>query len=105
MGRGRSKNKESYCAENQLRDCVELVLEDAPTYEAAAPQVEAPVLYLYKVQVNHPSLRKRAAPSAEAEVLDYITDRGVYEIYEEVDGWGRLYDDSWIMLQFTFKIR
>ena len=105
MGRGRNKKKENCNEQDQLRDCVELILEDAPTCEAAAPQVKAPVLYLYKVQVNHASLRKRAEPSLDAEIIGHITDRGVYEIYEEVDGWGRLYDDSWIMLQFTFKIR
>lgn len=105
MGRGRNKKKDYCNEENNLRDCVELVLEEAPEHEAAEPQIEEPVLYLYKVQVTHPSLRKRAEPDTGSEILGYITDQGVYDIYAEINGWGQIYDKSWIMLQFTQKIK
>lgn len=59
---------------------------------------------IYKVKVNHPSLRRRAAPSTDARVLGLITDQGIYDIYEATQGWGRLEDHSWIMLQFCSKI-
>ena len=64
---------------------------------------EDPVLY--KVRVTHPSLRRRAEPSKNAEVLGLITDMGIYEIYKEESEWGQLKDKSWIMLSFTKKIK
>lgn len=59
---------------------------------------------LYKVRITHPSLRKRKAPNTLAEVKDLITDMGVYDIYDEVNGWGKLKDDTWIMLTYTETI-
>lgn len=60
---------------------------------------------LYKVQVIHPSLRRRAEPNTNAEVLGLITDKGIYDIYKEEFAWGQLKDKSWIMLQFCHKIK
>ena len=53
---------------------------------------------LYTVQIMHPSLRRRTIPSTDGIVLGLITNLGQYDIFEEKDGWGRLKDDSWIML-------
>ena len=57
---------------------------------------------IMKVKVTHPSLRRRSAPNGN--IVGVITDRGQYDIFEERDGWGRLSDDTWIMLQFTNKL-
>lgn len=67
------------------------------------PVIKTPALY--KVQVTHPSLRRRAEPSTDSEVLGLITDKGEYEIFAEVGGWGKLKDSSWIMLQFCRRIK
>jgi hypothetical protein len=58
---------------------------------------------LYSVRVNHLSLRRRSTPEIAENVVGVITDKGVYEIYEERNGWGRLEDESWIMLKYTEK--
>ena len=57
---------------------------------------------IMKVKVTHPSLRRRNAPNGN--IVGVITDRGQYDIFEERDGWGRLSDNTWIMLQFTNKL-
>lgn len=59
---------------------------------------------LYKVQVTHPSLRRRSTPEIAENVIGVITDRGIYTITNERNGWGQLEDGSWIMLQYTEKI-
>ena len=56
---------------------------------------------IYSVQVTHSSLRKRVAPNLQAEIAGYIQDRGTYEIFDEVNGWGKLKDGNWIMLTYT----
>ena len=60
---------------------------------------------LYEVKVRHPSLRRRREPSTDSEILGLITDKGVYSIYVENQGWGQLEDGSWIMLEFTNKVK
>ena len=72
------------------------------TQPVKKPAIKTPALY--KVQVTHPSLRRRANPSTDSEVLGLITDKGIYEIFNEVPGWGQLKDNSWIMLQFCHRI-
>lgn len=57
---------------------------------------------IMKVKITHPSLRCRNAPNGN--VVGVITDCGEYDIFEEYDGWGRLSDNTWIMLQFTNKL-
>lgn len=59
---------------------------------------------LYKVQVTHPSLRRRSTPEIAENVVGVIIDKGIYTITEERNGWGLLEDGSWIMLQYTEKI-
>lgn len=59
----------------------------------------------FKVQVDHPSLRRRRAPSINSETVGYITDKGLYNVYLVDNGWGRLEDGSWIMLQYTTRIK
>ncbi len=74
-----------------------IVEEPAATEEPVIP--EAPKTY--KVKVTHPSLRMRRAPNTQAEVYDLITDQGIYEIVDEVNGWGKLENGCWIMLSYT----
>lgn len=61
--------------------------------------LEAPKTY--KVKVIHPSLRMRYAPNTQSDVYDLITDQGIYEIVDEVNGWGKLANGYWIMLSYT----
>lgn len=58
----------------------------------------------YKVQVTHPSLRRRSTPEIAENIVGVIIDKGIYTIIDERDGWGQLEDGSWIMLQYTEKI-
>ena len=58
---------------------------------------------LYTVRVTHVSLRHRSTPEIANNIIGIITNRGIYQIYEERDGWGRLEDGSWIMLKYTEK--
>lgn len=73
-------------------------LEIKPVIESQ-PEIKS----LYSVKVKHLSLRRRATPEITENVLGVITDRGIYQIYEEREGWGRLEDGSWIALQYTEK--
>ena len=59
---------------------------------------------LFTVKVTHDSLRRREAPNLEAKVTGYITDRGIYDIYEERDGWGQLKEFDWILLKYTKRV-
>ena len=82
--------------------------EEAPvTIEESAPRGAAGVNGLtnkkfeYKVKVIHPSLRIRRAPNTQAEVVGLITDQGIYTILDEVNGWGMIDENKWIMLSYT----
>ena len=55
----------------------------------------------YNVKVIHPSLRIRRAPNTQAEVVGLITDQGIYTIIDEVNGWGMIGENKWIMLSYT----
>lgn len=55
----------------------------------------------YKIKVNHPALRIRRAPNTQAEVVGVIRDEGRYEILDEVNGWGMIGENQWIMLSYT----
>ena len=73
------------------------------------PTLEVPTLQkkegLYKVKIMHPSLRMRNNPNLNSEVKGLITDQGIYMIYEEQNGWGKLENNTWIMLEYTRKIK
>jgi len=73
-----------------------------PIFESEEPKAEPQPIY--KVRVTHPSLRKRSAPSTQAEINGLIQDHGVYEIFEETNGWGKLADNNWIMLTYTEQL-
>ena len=64
--------------------------------------VEEPIIdKSYNVKVIHPSLRIRRAPNTQAEVVGLITDQGIYTILDEVNGWGMIGENKWIMLSYT----
>lgn len=58
----------------------------------------------FKVKIIHPSLRVRKYPSIGSQIMYMINDMGIYHINEEKDGWGKLDDNNWIMLQYTEKV-
>ena len=70
--------------------------------EVIKESVKAPI---YKVKVIHPRLRIRTMPSLSGDVVDHITNQGIYAIFAEQDGWGQLEDDNWIMLNYTQKVK
>lgn len=83
-------------------------IEDEPVKkEEVQPIIPEPPkpIKLYSIKVNHPSLRKRRGPSATEETVGLITDEGIYDIYTEENGWGKLEDNTWIMLAYTGKIK
>ena len=70
--------------------------------EVTEVTVEEPVVNKsYNVKVMHPSLRIRRAPNTQAEVVGLITDQGIYTILDEVNGWGMIGENKWIMLSYT----
>lgn len=70
--------------------------------EAAKKVAKRPVKKaLYKVKITHPALRVRRAPNTQAEIIDVIRDEGIYEILDEVNGWGKIDENKWIMLSYT----
>lgn len=86
------------------KDIPEVVITIEPKPELEIKPVIEPEVEnkpLYTVHVTHLSLRRRSTPEIAQNVLGVITDRGNYAIYEEREGWGRLEDGSWIMLQYT----
>ena len=82
-----------------------ITIESNPELEIkTSNNSEIEIKPLYSVQVKHLSLRRRAKPEIAENVLGVITDRGIYEIYKEENGWGQLEDGSWIALEYTAKI-
>lgn len=109
MGRNSSKTKYNYLngiegeaiEENAIKPQVEeevIAIEEVESKENKQPAA------LYSVKVTHPSLRRRSEPEVADNIVGLISDKGIYNIYAEVGGWGKLEDGSWIMLQFTKKI-
>ena len=109
MGRNSSKTKYNYLngieveamegnvTKPQIEEKV-VAIEEVESKENKQP------VALYSVKVTHPSLRRRSEPEVADNVVGLISDKGVYNIYAEVGGWGKLEDGSWIILQFTKKI-
>ena len=90
----------SFVEEPKIESIEEQPIEVVEELPIEIPQPEK----LYTVQIVHPSLRRRTIPSVNGVVLGLITDLGQYDIFEEVNGWGKLKDNSWIMLQYTEKV-
>lgn len=84
----------------------ESVIVEEPVIEEPVVEDEPiiPASPLYRVQVIHDSLRRRADYRLDSEVLGVITDKGIYNIYDQNSGWGKLEDGSWIKLEFTKRI-
>ena len=108
MGRSNSK-KYNYISN---------IKEEAPEEVIMEPKVEEEVVIeqeveleekeqpaaLYSVKITHPCLRRRSAPEIKNNIVGLISDQGIYDIYSEIGGWGKLEDGTWIMLQYTEKI-
>lgn len=83
--------------EEKVEEIIPEVTPEIEIKEEPKPEKD----FLYRVKVTHPSLRMRRAPNTQAEVYDLITDQGIYEIVDEVSGWGKLKNGCWIMLSYT----
>lgn len=73
---------------------------------APAPAQTKPVTSAeYKVRVTANSLNIRKGPGTTNAIVGTITDKGVYTIVEETNGWGKLKSGKgWISLKYTTKI-
>ena len=84
-----------------------IINEEPIVIEESAPRGVAGINGLtnekfeYKVKIIHLSLRIRRAPNTQAEIVGLITDQGVYTILDEVNGWGMIDENKWIMLSYT----
>lgn len=106
MGRGRYKKKPSYQkGENNMDENFIQVTDemDEPVVVIEEPVIVEQPSPIFKVKVNHPSLRVRCAPSGSAEVAGLITDQGLYDIFTVEGEWGQLADGNWINLTFTAR--
>jgi len=56
------------------------------------------------VRVTATALNVRTGPGTTYKVAQCIRDRGVYQIVEEKNGWGRLNTGGWISLQYTKNV-
>ena len=88
------KSEEIIIKPEEPMEEVKLCLEDE-----GEPVIERGPLFV--VKVTYSSLRKRLGPGIDFDTTGLITDMGVYGIYEKVDNWGRLKDESWICLDYT----
>lgn len=56
----------------------------------------------YTVQVTAEALNVRSEPSVSGNIVNVITDKGIYTIIEENNGWGKLKSGlGWICLDYT----
>lgn len=58
---------------------------------------------IFQVTLRTPSLKKHAEPSHQSEILGFLDTAGKYDIYNEINGWGQLKDNSWILLAATIR--
>lgn len=110
MGRGNAKRKYNYLKNIKEEAMDEIIIE--PSIEEAVIEKEEVLeekeqpIALYSVKVIHPSLRRRSTPEVnDNNIVGLISNYGIYKIYAEVGGWGKLEDDTWIMLQYTEKVQ
>lgn len=108
MGHSNSKKKYSYISNIKEKTPEEIIMEPKVEGEVIEQEVELeekeqPVA-LYSVKITHPCLRRRSAPEVKNNIVGLISDQGIYDIYSEIGGWGKLEDGTWIMLQYTEKI-
>ena len=59
----------------------------------------------YKVKVTASALNYRKGPGVSYGINGTITDRGIYTIVEESNGWGKLKSSvGWINLKYTSRV-
>ena len=59
----------------------------------------------YKVKVTADALNYRKGPGTNYDVIGTITNKGIYTIVEEKNGWGKLKSGiGWINLKYTVRV-
>lgn len=59
----------------------------------------------YKVKVTASALNYRSGPGTDYKINGIITNKGIYTIVEEKNGWGKLKSEAgWINLKYTSKM-
>lgn len=103
MSRRNNRQKVEEKPVDYLDDLVNTsIIQSIEEPEATEVIAEEPIIdKSYNVKVIHPSLRIRRAPNTQAEVVGLITDQGIYTILDEVNGWGMIGENKWIMLSYT----
>lgn len=76
--------------------------ESTPSTTATSAQVTTSCPYT--VRVTDDSLNIRSGSGVNFDVVGVISDRGVYTITEENNGWGKLKSGvGWISLKYTVR--
>lgn len=74
-------------------------------YDASGKKIYTVSSTPYKVRVNTDSLNIRKGAATSYDKVGAITDRGIYTIVEEKNGWGKLKSGAgWISLSYCKKI-
>lgn len=94
-----------YNRHSEIAAKVNKILNGEDTPIPTPTPVPDPVPQSYKVRVTVNALNIRKGPGTNYPIVGCITDKGVYTIIEEKDGFGRLKSGAgWICLQYTKKI-
>ena len=96
-------NSSIYTSELKPEHIIEPEIVQADKEESIIKEVKTEVKSFeeYRIRVNCPCLCIRKNPSLEAEEVGLITDRGLYIILDEENGFGKIGENQWIMLSFT----
>lgn len=92
---------------SRLGDLAQKVTAQLNGEETEEPEESTDVSYLVKVTCS--ALNVRKGPGTNYDIVETITDGGIYTIVEESNGWGLLKRsaktrDSWICLAYTDKL-
>ena len=76
-----------------------------PTPTPAPTPTPVPVFTPYKVRITADALNYRSGPGTQYRVNGVITDKGIYTIVGEENGWGKLKSGAgWISLKYTSRL-
>ena len=67
-------------------------------------KMDIPKSIEFDVIINYPNLRVRKGPGLSFEQIDMKHNGEKVHILEEKDGWGKIKEDQWILLELTRKV-
>ena len=97
-------NKQDVKSSLQIEQSTKKLVENSKVEILTPAQIEEKIsengYYVY-VPVF---LRIRRGPGLEFEEVGLIFDNEKHYVFEEKEGWGRIGEDKWIMLQYTNRV-